>query len=147
MTHHEIQNAVADLIRKEKWFAARGYAPVLEASGALDDELEAAIREGEGCAILVSVGTFTPQGTDAKSAPGTLEVRCTVAESPPLNRAKSRWAAASQVAEHLAHHLNLGQVGIETLHSPAFRPEHTPDLFKYVVTLKMNHALERVPSC
>jgi len=145
MTHAEIQKAVAGLILAQKWFGERGYAPVCEASGDLDDALDAAIKDGEGCAILVSVGAFTPQGTDAKSAPGTLEVRCAVAENPALNRAKARWAAASQAAEYLAHHLNLAQAGGETLYGPAFSPGHTPDLLRYVVTLKVNHALSGVP--
>ena len=144
MTLAEIQQAVAGIIKSEPWFGARGYAPVCEASGDLDDALEAAVKEGEGCAILVAVGTFEPQSTGAKTAVGTLEVRCAVAESPPLNRAKAKWAAASQAAEHLAAHLNLAQVGSETLYGPAFRPEHTADLLKYVVTLKMHHVLEGI---
>jgi hypothetical protein len=147
VTNTEIQKAVCDIIKAEPWFKRHGYEPVPEASGNLDDALDAAIDEGTGCAILVSIGTFEPQGTDAKSAPGTLEVRCAVAENPPLNRAKARWAAASQAAEYLAHHLNTAMAGNETLYGPAYRPDHTPDLLRHVVTLKMNHVLEGIPPC
>ena len=145
MTHAEIQEAVCALIRAKPWFGRRGYAPVPEASGALDDELEARLRDGEGCVILVSVGAFEPETADCSVPVGTLEVRCAVAESPEINRAKASWAAASQAAEYLAAHLNLQSVGGETLCRPAVRPEPSAGLLRHTVTLKINHALEAAP--
>jgi hypothetical protein len=145
MTHEDIQKAVEALIRSKPWFGRRGYAPVRESSGSLDEELEAALRGGEGCAILVSVGAFDPETSDSETAVGTLEVRCAVAENPPLNRARAGWASASQSAEYLASWLNLKQIGAETLYRPAVRPDHTPELLRHTVTLRLNHALEAAP--
>ena len=145
MTHEELQKAVEALIRSKLWFGRRGYTPVRESSGTLDDELEAALMDGQGCAILVSVGAFDPETSDASVPVGTLEVRCAVAENPPLNRARSGWASASQAAEYLASWLNLKQVGGETLYRPAVRPDHTPELLRHTVTLRLNHALEAAP--
>lgn len=145
MTHENIQKAVEALIRSKPWFARHGYAPVREASGSLDDELEALLRDGEGCAILVSVGGFDPETSDCSTPVGTLEVRCAVAENPALNRARQGWATASQAAEYLASWLNLKPVGGETLYRPALKPDHTPELLRHTVTLRLNHALEAAP--
>ena len=145
MTHEELQKEVEALIRSKPWFGRRGYAPVRESSGSLDEELEAALRDGEGCAILVSVGAFDPDTSDSETAVGTLEVRCAVAENPTLNRARAGWASSSQAAEYLASWLNLKQVGGETLYKPSVKPDHTPELLRHTVTLKLNHALEAAP--
>ncbi len=145
MTHEEIQKEVEALIRAKPWFGRHGYAPVREASGSLDEELEGLLREGEGCAILVSVGGFDPETSDCEVPVGTLEVRCAVAENPPLNRARTGWAPASQAAEYLASWLNLKRVGGETLYRPALKPDPTPELLRHTVTLKLNHALEAAP--
>lgn len=145
MTHAEIQDAVCALIRSRPWFSRHCYVPVPESSGSLDDELEAALMAGEGCAILVSVGGFDPETSDCETPVGTLEVRCAVAENPPLNRARAGWSPASQAAEYLASWLNLKAVGGETLYRPALKPEPSPELLRHVVTLKLNHALEAAP--
>ena len=146
MTHHAIQTEVAKLIKACPWFARHGYDPVCEASGILDEELETRLLSAEGCVILISCGSFEPQSTDSEAVPGTLDIRCAVAEHPPTNRARTEWATASQAAEHLAAHLNLKPVCGEHLYGPAIRPEPSEDMLQHTVTLKLNHVLEAPPS-
>ena len=107
MTPSEVQNHTVEALRADGTLAAAKCGVSAMDDGSFRAALEKAMGlGGSGLHAVVSAPTFSPTGSAAKNAVGTLRIKVAVTEVPAVNRRRPDALTAADAAWHVAWLLN-----------------------------------------
>ena len=142
-----LSDVIARLVEKlnaDEWLARHRWKAAREDDGDIINALRANVHAGDGCLMVVILGTFDSEANSSKNPVGPLGVTIACVEKPALNRYQTDFATALHVAEHVAVSLNLEQLGGDTLAKPILKLETLEEgVITYNVTLALHHVLTK----
>lgn len=107
MTPTEVQKSTIEALRADGTLAAAKCGVSAMDDGNFQAALEKAMGlGGSGLHAVVSAPTFSPTGSAAKNAVGTLRIKVAVTEVPAINRKRPDALTAADAAWHIAWLLN-----------------------------------------
>lgn len=107
MTPTEVQKSTIEALRADGTLAAAKCGVSAMDDGNFQAALEKAMGlGGSGLHAVVSAPTFSPTGSAAKNAVGTLRIKVAVTEVPAINRRRPDALTAADAAWHIAWLLN-----------------------------------------
>ena len=107
MTPSEVQDHTIEALRADETLAAAKCGVSAMDDGNFRAALEKAMGlGGSGLHAVVSAPTFSPTGSAAKNAVGTLRLKVAVTEVPAVNRRRPDALTAADAAWHVAWLLN-----------------------------------------